>query len=71
MAMFLLDVSLKTGSFLTSNIYYAIRYMIWGHEETDIEKVEKQLSQMHEELNVIKKIIEEKEHKKDDISNSS
>jgi hypothetical protein len=50
MAMFLLDVGLKTGSWVIVNTYYGVRYLIWGHEETEMEKVDKRLGELQRQL---------------------
>lgn len=55
MAMFLLDIGLKTGTWVLSGAYYGVRYLIYGHEETEMEKVEKQVSALSEKMEALTK----------------
>ncbi len=50
MLITLLDISITASVWLCKNVYYAGRYMVYGHQKTESEKLDEKIEKIEEML---------------------
>jgi len=46
----LVDISISTAWWVTKNVYYAGKYMIYGHQKTEAEKMKEDMTKQMEKI---------------------
>ncbi len=65
MILSLLDISITASVWVCKNVYYAGRYMVYGHQKTESEKLDEKLEKIEE---ILKKNLEKEEMMLEKIS---
>ena len=65
MLISLLDISITASVWVCKNVYYAGRYMVYGHQKTESEKLDEKLEKIEK---MLKKNLEKEEMMLEKIS---